>query len=128
MYIYKCSRNNVTDGLATACRVRCKYAPGKNTVFHVEHGSNPFYLALLVKFVAGDGDIVQMDLKREASPEWEPMHHSWGAVWRIIDPHRPLKGPFSIRLTSQSGKELVASDVIPEDWKPDAVYQSNIQF
>jgi hypothetical protein len=71
--------------------VRCKYAPGKNIVFHVEHGSNPSYLSLLVKFVAGDGDVVQMDLKREASPEWQPMHHSWGAVWRIIDPHRPLK-------------------------------------
>ncbi|XP_066345821.1 expansin-B1-like [Miscanthus floridulus] len=109
-------------------RARCQYGPRKNIVFHVEHGSNRLYLALLVKFVAGDGDIVQMDLKRETSPEWEPMHHSWGAVWKIMDPHRPLKGPFSIRLTSQSGKELVATDVIPEDWKPDAVYQSNIQF
>jgi hypothetical protein len=113
----------------TACRVRCKYAPGKNIVFHVEHGSDPSHLALLAKFVAGDGDIVQMDLKQGASLKWEPMNHSVGAIWRIeTGLHKPLKGPFSIRLTSESGQELVAADVIPEDWKPDTTYQSNVQF
>nr|CAB3500219.1 unnamed protein product [Digitaria exilis] len=108
-------------------RVRCKYAAGQKIVFHVEHGSNPYYLAVLVKFVANDGDIVQMDLKEKASPEWRPMNLSWGAIWRMDTP-KPLKGPFSIRLTSESGKRLVATDVIPEDWKPNTVYKSDIQF
>ncbi|CAN6300213.1 unnamed protein product [Urochloa humidicola] len=108
-------------------RVRCKYAPGQKIVFHVEHGSNPYYLAVLVKFVSNDGDIVQMDLKEKASPEWKPMKLSWGAIWRM-DPPKALKGPFSIRLTCESGKKLVATDVIPEDWKPSTFYTSNIQF
>ncbi|OEL14977.1 Expansin-B9 [Dichanthelium oligosanthes] len=108
-------------------RVRCKYADGKKIVFHVEHGSNPNYLAVLVKFVADDGDIVQMDLKEKASPEWKPMNHSWGAIWRI-DTATALKGPFSIRLTIESGKKLVATNVIPENWKPNTIYKSNIQF
>ncbi|CAL5008022.1 unnamed protein product [Urochloa decumbens] len=108
-------------------RVPCKYAPGQNIVFHVEEGSNPFYLAVLVKFVAVDGDIVQMDLKDQGSPEWQPMNHSWGAIWRA-DMHRPLKGPISIRITNESGRTLVATDVIPENWLPNTVYNSNIQF
>ncbi|TVU31797.1 hypothetical protein EJB05_23498 [Eragrostis curvula] len=108
-------------------RVRCTYPPEQKIVFHVEKGSNPFYLALLVKFVANDGDIVQMDLMEKETQEWMPMRLSWGAIWRI-DPNRPLKGPFSIRLTSESGKQLVANDVIPEDWRPTTVYQSDIQF
>ncbi|XP_034573097.1 expansin-B1 [Setaria viridis] len=108
-------------------RVRCKYAAGQKIVFHVEHGSNPNYLAVLVKFVANDGDIVQMDLKERASPEWKPMKLSWGAIWRMDTP-KALRGPFSIRLTSESGKKLVATDVIPENWKPSTVYKSNIQF
>lgn len=103
-------------------RVRCKLAPKMKIAFHVEEGSNPEYLAVLVKFVAGDGDIVQMDLKQEGWPEWKPMRESWGAIWRMdVDYHTPLQGPFSIRLTSESGKVLVAPHVIPADWKPKTV-------
>ncbi|GJN20036.1 hypothetical protein PR202_gb07359 [Eleusine coracana subsp. coracana] len=43
-------------------RVRCTYPRGQKIAFHVQEGSNPFYLALLVKFVADDGDIFQMDI------------------------------------------------------------------
>ncbi|WVZ94742.1 hypothetical protein U9M48_040604 [Paspalum notatum var. saurae] len=108
-------------------RVPCKYPGGQNIVFHVEEGSNPFYLAVLVKFVAVDGNIVQADLKEKASPEWEPMNHSWGTIWRT-DTVKARRGPFSLRLTSESGKVLVATDVIPENWQPNTVYNSNIQF
>lgn len=110
------------------CRVRCTYPPGQKIAFQVQKGSNPFYLAVLVKFVADDGDIVQMDIMDTGTQEWMPMKESWGAIWRIIDTERRLKGPFSIRLTSESGKQLVATGVIPEDWRQEAVYQSNIQF
>ncbi|KAG8083888.1 hypothetical protein GUJ93_ZPchr0010g8711 [Zizania palustris] len=108
-------------------RVRCKLAQGQKIVFHVEKGSNPNYLAVLVKFVASDGDIVQMDLKEFGLPEWKPMRESWGAIWRM-DTAKALVGPFSIRLTSESGKILVANDVVPTNWQPDTFYNSNIQF
>jgi len=118
---------NASTTNCSACRVRCKYAGGQKIVFHVEKGSNPNYLAVLVKFVADDGDIVQMELKEKASPEWKPMKLSWGAIWRMDTP-KALKGPFSIRLTSESGKKLVATDVVPANWIPNTFYKSNIQF
>nr|CAB3480206.1 unnamed protein product [Digitaria exilis] len=102
-------------------RVPCKYGVGQKIVFHVEAVSNPFYLAVLVKFVAMDGNIVQMELKEMAWPWWQPMRHS-------SDMSRPLRGPLSIRLTSESGRKLVATDVIPANWQPNTVYYSNIQF
>ncbi|KXG38973.1 hypothetical protein SORBI_3001G306500 [Sorghum bicolor] len=106
-------------------RVRCKL--GGKIMFHVEKGSNPNYLAVLVKNVADDGNIVLMELEDKASPGFKPMKQSWGAVWRFDTP-KPVKGPFSIRLTSESGKKLVAPNVIPATWKPDTLYNSNIQF
>ncbi|GJN09370.1 hypothetical protein PR202_ga27372 [Eleusine coracana subsp. coracana] len=81
----------------------------------------------LRKFVAGDGDIVAVDIKPKGSDEFLPMKSSWGAIWRI-DPKKPLKGPFSIRLTSEGGAHLVQDDVIPADWKPNTVYTSKLQF
>jgi hypothetical protein len=51
----------------------------------------------------------------------------WGAIWRW-DGAIPIKGPFSLRLTSESGKKLIAQDVIPVNWKADTVYRSTIQF
>ncbi|KAK1695786.1 hypothetical protein QYE76_012483 [Lolium multiflorum] len=108
-------------------RVRCKYPPGTKITFHVEKGSNPNYLAVLVKFVSDDGDIVQVDIQDKQSPAWKPMTESWGAVWRW-DGVQPLKGPISLRLTSESGKKLTATDVIPATWKADTVYPSKVQF
>ena len=107
--------------------MHCKYPAGTNITFHVEKGSNPNYLAVLVKFAADDGDIVQVDIQDKQSAEWKPMTESWGAVWRW-DGATALKGPFSIRVTSESGKKLIAKDVIPANWKPDTVYPSNVQF
>uniref|UniRef100_A0A0E0BDF0 Expansin-like EG45 domain-containing protein n=1 Tax=Oryza glumipatula TaxID=40148 RepID=A0A0E0BDF0_9ORYZ len=108
-------------------RVRCKYPSGQKVTFHVEKGSNPNYLAVLVKFVADDGDVIQMDLQEAGLPAWRPMKLSWGAIWRM-DTATPLKAPFSIRVTTESGKSLIAKDVIPVNWMPDAVYVSNVQF
>uniref|UniRef100_A0ACD5U505 Uncharacterized protein n=1 Tax=Avena sativa TaxID=4498 RepID=A0ACD5U505_AVESA len=109
-------------------RVQCKYPPGTKITFHVEKGSNPNYLAVLVKFVADDGDIVQMDIQDKAPyAGWKPMKESWGAVWRW-DGAQALKPPLSLRLTSESGKKVTAKDVIPVNWKDDTVYQSNVQF
>ncbi|XBI22083.1 hypothetical protein VPH35_063144 [Triticum aestivum] len=72
-------------------RVPCEYT-GLSVTFHVEKGSNPNYLAILVEYGNGDGDVAQVDL------------------------------------TNGSGRSLVADQVIPANWKPDAVYSSAVQF
>jgi len=43
-------------------RTPCKYA-GKNIAFHVNEGSTPFWLSLLVEFEDGDGDIGSMHIQ-----------------------------------------------------------------
>ncbi|XP_020200230.1 expansin-B7 [Aegilops tauschii subsp. strangulata] len=113
-------------------RVPCQY-PGLSVTFHVEQGSNPNYLAVLVEYENGDGDVAQVDLM-ESRPDngeptgvWTPMRESWGSIWRL-DTHRPLQGPFSLRVTNESGRSLVAEQVIPADWQPDTVYSSLVQF
>ncbi|OEL38362.1 Expansin-B7 [Dichanthelium oligosanthes] len=115
-------------------RVPCRY-PGLTVAFNVEHGSNPNYLAVLVEYEDGDGDVVQVDLMESRAEGggggptgvWEPMRESWGSIWRM-DTRRPLRGPFSLRITNESGRTLVAEQVIPADWRPNNVYRSIVQF
>uniref|UniRef100_A0ACD5TIH2 Uncharacterized protein n=1 Tax=Avena sativa TaxID=4498 RepID=A0ACD5TIH2_AVESA len=111
-------------------RVRCKHQ-GLMVTFHVQRGSNPNYLAVLVEYANRDGTVVRMELMQSKNGRptgyWEPMTHSWGAIFRK-DTKRPLQGPFSLRIRSESGKTLVANQVIPANWKPDTAYRSNVQF
>ncbi|XP_044978363.1 expansin-B7-like [Hordeum vulgare subsp. vulgare] len=109
-------------------RVPCQYT-GLSVTFHVEKGSNPNYLAILVEYGNGDGDVAQVDLMDGGEPtvSWRPMRESWGSIWRL-DTRRPLRGPFSLRVTNGSGRSLVADQVIPADWQPDTVYSSDVQF
>lgn len=59
--------------------------------------------------------------------EWLEMKHVWGANWCIVG--GPLKGPFSIKLTTLSaGKTLSATDVVPRNWAPKATYTSRLNF
>ncbi|XP_010919650.1 expansin-B18 [Elaeis guineensis] len=107
-------------------RVACEY-PGKTITFHVDSGSNPYYMAVVVEFEDGDGDLSAVELK-DGSAEWRAMAQSWGAVWRL-DSGSTLHGPLSIQLTSQySGKKLVANNVIPAGWKPGATYRSFVNY
>ncbi|GJN20086.1 hypothetical protein PR202_gb07414 [Eleusine coracana subsp. coracana] len=106
-------------------RVLCNMR-GLTITFHVHHTSNPNYLAVLVEYANKDGTIVQVDIN-ENNHGWVPMRESWGDIWRI-DSAKPLIGPFSLRVRSDGGQTLVANNVIPRNWKPDADYHSNIQF
>ncbi|WVZ55081.1 hypothetical protein U9M48_005794 [Paspalum notatum var. saurae] len=108
-------------------RVKCSYSDGTKITFHVEKGSNPNYLALLVKFVAGEGDTIGVDVKASGSEEYVPLKHSWGAIWRVDTP-KPLKAPLTVRVTTEGGAKVVAEDVIPDGWKPDTAYESKVQF
>jgi hypothetical protein len=51
----------------------------------------------------------------------------WLLHWRM-DSKRRLQGPFSLRITNESGETLVAYQVIPANWAPNSYYRSNIQY
>lgn len=61
------------------------------------------------------------------SAQWQDMQHIWGATWSLTP--GPLVGPFSVRLTTLTGKQtLTAQDVIPKNWAPKATYTSRLNF
>ncbi|RZB75340.1 expansin-B3-like [Glycine soja] len=106
-------------------RTPCKY-PGRKIAFHVNEGSTPFWLSLLVEFEDAEGDIGSMHIREAGSTEWLQMNHLWGANWCIIG--GPLRGPFSVKLSSSTGRSLSARDVIPTNWVPKATYTSRLNF
>ncbi|XP_057980198.1 expansin-B15-like [Malania oleifera] len=109
-------------------RVACNY-PGKSVTFHVDAGSNPNYFATLIEYEDGDGDLASVDLREAGgSGTWLSMQESWGAVWKL-NSGSTLQPPFTIRLTSgESGKTLVASNVIPTGWQAGQTYRSLVNF
>ncbi|CAI9092000.1 OLC1v1027129C1 [Oldenlandia corymbosa var. corymbosa] len=112
----------------TYSRVQCNY--GRTPIaFRVDQGSNPFYLAVSIQFQEGDGDLGGVALMQSYSRlGWQPMRHSWGTVW-VLNSGPRLRGPFSIRLTSLSTRQvLVARNVIPAAWRPGATYRSSVNF
>ncbi|CAI9101322.1 OLC1v1038616C1 [Oldenlandia corymbosa var. corymbosa] len=108
-------------------RVPCNY-PGVSLTFKVDAGANPNYFASLIEYQDGDGDLSGVELKQALdSDTWLPMQQSWGAVWKL-DTGSTLRAPFSLKLTSDSGKTLVANNVIPAGWQPGATYRSVLNF
>ena len=109
------------------CRVPCNWN-GVDVAFRVDAGSNANYLAMAIEYEAGDGDLRAVELQNGAAA-WAPMERSWGAVWRYQSSGSSLQAaPLSVRLTSGSGKTLVASGVIPAGWQPGNTYRSVVNF
>uniref|UniRef100_A0A0D9XPW9 Expansin-like CBD domain-containing protein n=1 Tax=Leersia perrieri TaxID=77586 RepID=A0A0D9XPW9_9ORYZ len=107
-------------------KVSCKY--GTNVVFKVDAASNPYYFAVLIEYENGDGDLKDVHIM-EQGDRLSAMDHSWGATWSINSKDgKPLRPPFSIWLTSGSGHELVAEDVIPSGWQPGSTYISSVNY
>ncbi|CAL5331372.1 unnamed protein product [Camellia sinensis] len=108
-------------------RVQCNY-PGVSVTFHVDAGSNPNYFAALIEYEDGDGALSGVDLKQALdSNSWLSMQESWGAVWKL-NSGSTLQAPFSIKLTGESGKTIVANNVIPAGWQPGKSYRSVVNF
>jgi hypothetical protein len=95
--------------------------------FKVDAGSNDYYLAMLVEYEAGDGDLSSVELMQSGGG-WSKMDQSWGAVWKYNSAGPKLQAPFSVRLTSSSGKTLVANNVIPAGWRPGGLYRSVVNY
>ncbi|KAK8958060.1 Expansin-B15 [Platanthera zijinensis] len=110
-------------------RVPCSYQD-VNIVFHVDAGSNSYYFAVVVEYVNGDGELGAVDLlPSSAGAKWLSMQHlEGGAVWKLNYWSSPLHPPFSLRVTTPTGKILTAADVIPADWQPGLAYKSLVNF
>ncbi|KAL1223176.1 Expansin-B4 [Cardamine amara subsp. amara] len=107
-------------------RVACLYQ-GTNIAFRIDAGANPYYVAFVVEYEDGDGDLVSVEIQ-PAGGNFMPMQEMRSAVWKI-NSGSPLKGPYNIRLTSaRSRKVVVAQSVIPANWKADATYRSIVNF
>ncbi|CAL5056734.1 unnamed protein product [Urochloa decumbens] len=121
------------DNLRNAGRLRVRYSRvpcnwnGMDVAFKVDAGSNPYYLAVLIEYESGDGDLRSVELMPSGGGGWAPMQQSWGAVWRY-NSGAALQAPVSIRLTSGSGRTLVADRVIPAGWNPGGTYRSVVNF
>ncbi|KAJ4803058.1 Expansin B1 [Rhynchospora pubera] len=102
-------------------------AYGKPASFTVMKGSNNIFFSVDIKY---DGEITAVSLMQTDSPfasghGWQPLTHNFGTVWNY-DPKEPTLPPFSIQITDKQGSKLVAKDVIPPNWKIDAVYHGNL--
>lgn len=76
----------------------------------------------------GDGDLRSVEIQPAGSKNWFPMQEVFGATYKYNVPQW-AKPPFSIKLTQiESGRSVVAWNVIPFDWKPGQFYQSNVNF
>ncbi|KAI5009553.1 hypothetical protein ZWY2020_011690 [Hordeum vulgare] len=102
-------------------RVPCSWR-GLDVAFRVDAGSNPNYLAVLIEYESGDGEVSAVELQQRGGG-WAPMQQSWGAVWKY-NSGSTLRAPMSIRLTTGSGKKLVATNVIPSGWQAGKTYRS----
>ncbi|XP_022897455.1 expansin-B6-like [Olea europaea var. sylvestris] len=111
-------------------RVQCSYR-WTPIVFRIAKGSiRGQYLAFASEFVNGDGDVGAVELIVSKNNVVLPMTISYGATWAtgFSIPDTSI-GPYSVRLTTiESGRTILATNVIPADWAPGQEYRSSVNF
>lgn len=105
--------------------MKCHYKT--NIAVKIDSGSNPYYIALVVENVNGDGEISAVDILPQNRKSWIPMQRSWGETWKS-DLRNDDSGPLSIRVSDRSSKSVVAYNLIPRNWVPGKTYYSKINF
>ena len=94
---------------------------------HIDAGANPYYIAFVVEYENGDGDLASVEIQ-PAGGSFIPMQEMRSAVWKL-NSGSALIGPFNIRLTSgETDKVIVAQAVIPVNWRADETYRSIVNF
>ncbi|KAJ9548788.1 hypothetical protein OSB04_021331 [Centaurea solstitialis] len=107
-------------------RVPCNYGSTK-IAFKVSQKSNPYWFAMAIEYVNGDGGVDRVEIAAGGAQSYSPMDNIWGAVWeKGIAPS--FKPPYSFKLTSGDGKTLVATNVIPLNFSPGQKYASTVNF
>ncbi|KAH6784141.1 RAB GTPase-like protein C2A [Perilla frutescens var. hirtella] len=101
------ARNGFLPAVATW--VECHYK--SEISVKIDSGSNPWYLALTVEDVNGDGEITKMDILPWKSRSFVPMQRSWGETWKFGIGNGEM-GPYSIRLTNSASKSVIAYQVL----------------
>lgn len=86
-----------------------------------------FYFNVLIEFEDDDSNLNAVDLMEAGNSAWTPMALNWGATWRLNNGRR-LRASFGLRLTSDSGRVLVANNAIPVAWKPDKTYRCLVNY
>ncbi|XP_051122019.1 expansin-B15-like [Andrographis paniculata] len=107
-------------------KVACNFG-GTTVAFRVDEGSNPNYFATAIEYEDGDGLEVAELRRGGGGGEWLRMSRLWGAVHKVDLPGN-YPAPFSVRLTSKSGKVVVADHVIPANYVPGKTYRSMVNF
>ncbi|KAF2564662.1 hypothetical protein F2Q70_00017693 [Brassica cretica] len=112
-------------------RVPCSYRESSyrwsTIALHIDAGANPYYIAFVVEYENGDGDLASVEIQ-PAGGSFIPMQEMRSAVWKL-NSGSALIGPFNIRLTSgETDKVIVAQAVIPVNWRADETYRSIVNF
>ncbi|XP_074270987.1 expansin-B15-like [Silene latifolia] len=106
--------------------IECDY-PGVTVQVRVDPGSNPYYLAVAIEYVEGNG-ISKVELQAQSSNGWINMRDSSGVTW-AVNTGVVLQPPFFIRLTEeQSRNTLILTNIIPVGWKAGQTYRSRVNF
>ncbi|GJP85988.1 hypothetical protein CLOP_g16064 [Closterium sp. NIES-67] len=86
-----------------------------------------YWINLLVRNVAGPGDLASIDVAEAGSAMWKPMTHDWGAVWVY---RTYLKSPLRFRLTSLMDGQVVETPAacLPAGWVAGKDYDCQVQF
>ncbi|KAL3649651.1 hypothetical protein CASFOL_006054 [Castilleja foliolosa] len=108
-------------------RIDCNHRGG--LTFKIDKGSNPYYLALAIENVNGDGDIGEVKiLASNSKGYWLTMAQSWGATWRVDLPGGTT-GPYSVKVTTiESKTSSLAYKAIPANWAPGQHYYSRVVY